>query len=658
MGNGFGSHDRAGAPVGCDQVAKRADFLETSHKFDQTKTTMATDRSFDVESVEMRSLAGIVSVLREQLTVAEEQYADTPGLIPHHLFSAVMLLESQCSSVPPSPIQMTRSLAPKSVVEEMEGLMTGLHRLPAFPEQQSAIRLLTQAISYLKQPPRTINIDVPLDRLPDALYTLASPILSAVLLSSNASSDCWFLCKKTALMKTQYERGRRAIFKDGLETTVFAGRVYARGVNINGQTGIGSDAPFIPELTRVRRVPPLIDVFYGDTCVFGITATHKLYAWGANSFGQLGVGSNDGRISSPMRVRLPADSRPYLTNSSRHSTFIATNKGWFATGRNMLAQLGLGHRANVRIPQKIDFSGHMVSDVFTRYDTTFAWTTTGLVLACGWNEYGQAGVGGAADVIGRWARVQMPLVDQDGNGIETPFFPEHIYVSRCSTFFYAAHQVLCCGWNTVSQLPFQPSAEQTVAVPTPIPRSIDNLVCNAGSTVFLSDGELWGVGDNECGQLFPNGPYRIYNPRKLALPFPVARLLLCSSQLMGEVKGTMFVLSRAGEWWAQGYNNSGLCAVGSADYQIPLTRVRAPPGTRDIVSCTHATFMFTGDGLFACGDNDGNRLGLGRRGNVLDPMPVVDLTQELPTAFNWAVRDSQVLEMAVGEAAPVVDERM
>ncbi|KAG9393097.1 hypothetical protein J8273_3226 [Carpediemonas membranifera] len=599
-------------------------------------------------------LIGIVSLLRQLTELSNDKYSATAGLIPAHLTSTLRLLE-QSLSRPPSPVQLDAD-DNLDILAEIEHLLVALEQLPQFEQRAACLGLLKHAVLYIRKPPRTINLDVPLDKLPDAIFTLASPILSAVIITANAGPDVWFLCQKFALMKVQFENGRRRIFRDGLETIAFAGRVYCKGVNVNGQVGIGSDVPFIPELTRVRRVPPLIDVFYGDTCVFGITATHKLWAWGANSYGQLGVGSTEGRISSPMRVRLPADCKPYLTRSTRHSTFIATNKGWFATGRNMLEQLGLGHRQFVRTPQRINFGSHLVSDIYSNYDSTFAWTTSGEVLSCGWNEYGQAGTGGAERTI-RWRPVVLPSVDPE-DAAAPRFFPEHIYVSRCSAFFYAAHQVLCCGWNTVSQLPFQPSAEQTVAVPTPIPRSIDNLVCNAGSTVFLSDGELWGVGDNECGQLFPNGPYRIYNPRKLALPFPVARLLLCSSQLMGEVKGTMFVLSRAGEWWAQGYNNSGLCAVGSADYQIPLTRVRAPHGTRDIVSCTHATFIFTDNGLFACGDNDGNRLGVERRGNVLDPMPVVELTQELPTAFNWAVRDSQVLEMDVGETVPLLDERL
>lgn len=80
------------------------------------------------------------------------------------------------------------------------------------------------------------------------------------------------------------------------------GEVYGWGYNGNGQLGIGNNvnqlSPCrVPGLTNVV----IIKVVCGYAHTLALTDEGELYAWGANSYGQLGTG-NKSNSSSPIRV--------------------------------------------------------------------------------------------------------------------------------------------------------------------------------------------------------------------------------------------------------------------------------------------------------------------------------------------------------------------
>ncbi len=591
--------------------------------------------------------------LRRLLTIAHTETRDIAGLIPTHLEHVLHTLDVS-TALEDVEESNTHYGSLSELKEGLTSVRDDLSSSSTHPNTAKAIKILATAYNCIITPQRTVNLIVTKHcPLPDRVYTLAGTVLTAILLCANLPTECWFICKKFALMKLQYDRGCVCAFKDGLDTVMYGGRVFARGVNTNGQVGVGSGAPFVNQLTRVPGMARVTHLFYGDCTVFALTSAHRIFGWGANNYGQVGVDSRRGTIDHPRPVVLPRDCNVYLARSSRHSSFFATNVGWFSSGRNMYLQLALGHRQFVRCPQRVHVTQEteMISDIYSNYDSTFAWTGKGTIVACGWNEQGQSGTGSLDHLIGTWTKVHFPTDPDSGPDDappsipEPPFFPEHIYVSRCSAFFYAARTVYCCGWNAVRQLPVD-SRDDFIRTPVKIPYEVDNLVCNAGSTIFLSNDTLYGVGDNTCGQLFPTGSERIVRPTPLRLPVTARRLCLCSAQLLGEVKGTLFVLGVNDEWYVQGYNNFGLSGIGSLEYQVGWTRVPVPQGTIDIISCTHATFFFTEEGVFAAGDNGGRRLGCASEKFKLPcPTRIVEMTPELPSAFNWAVRDTQVLEV-------------
>lgn len=122
------------------------------------------------------------------------------------------------------------------------------------------------------------------------------------------------------------------------------GNLYAWGDNEVGQLGIGvfqSQPPYGTNVPQRVPLPPGADGWQTVRCgrihVLAVTADGQLYAWGANTYGQLGIG-NTANQSSPTKV-------PNMTNvtavaaGAEHSLAIADCQvfGW---GENHVGQIG------------------------------------------------------------------------------------------------------------------------------------------------------------------------------------------------------------------------------------------------------------------------------------------------------------------------------
>ncbi|KAF6106130.1 secretion regulating guanine nucleotide exchange factor [Phyllostomus discolor] len=123
-------------------------------------------------------------------------------------------------------------------------------------------------------------------------------------------------------------------------------------------------------------------------------APTALFAWGANSYGQLGLGHKEDVLlpqqlndfCKPVCVRR-------ITGGGGHSAVITDGGSLFVCGLNKDGQLGLGHTEDVLFftPCK-SFLGCPIRQVACGWDFTIILTENGQVLSCGSNSFGQLGV--------------------------------------------------------------------------------------------------------------------------------------------------------------------------------------------------------------------------------------------------------------------------
>ncbi|XP_023377919.1 secretion-regulating guanine nucleotide exchange factor isoform X8 [Pteropus vampyrus] len=123
-------------------------------------------------------------------------------------------------------------------------------------------------------------------------------------------------------------------------------------------------------------------------------AAAALFAWGANSYGQLGLGHKEDVLlpqqlsdfCKPGRVRR-------ITGGGGHSAVVTDGGSLFVCGLNKDGQLGLGHTEDVLYftPCK-SLLGCPIQQVACGWDFTIILTENGQVLSCGSNSFGQLGV--------------------------------------------------------------------------------------------------------------------------------------------------------------------------------------------------------------------------------------------------------------------------
>ncbi|KAM9220674.1 secretion-regulating guanine nucleotide exchange factor isoform 3-T3 [Dugong dugon] len=123
-------------------------------------------------------------------------------------------------------------------------------------------------------------------------------------------------------------------------------------------------------------------------------AAAALFAWGANSYGQLGLGHKED-------VLLPQQLNDFcepgcvkrITGGGGHSAVVTDGGRLFVCGLNKDGQLGLGHTENVLyFTPCTSLLGCPIQQVACGWDFTIILTEGGQVLSCGSNSFGQLGV--------------------------------------------------------------------------------------------------------------------------------------------------------------------------------------------------------------------------------------------------------------------------
>jgi len=136
--------------------------------------------------------------------------------------------------------------------------------------------------------------------------------------------------------------------------------------------------------------------------VLAVTSTGAVFAWGWNIVGQLGDGSTNGS-DVPVKVRLPGGGAKVTAVAAgyAHSVALTSTGAVLAWGKNYNGDLGNGSTTDSDVPVRVDMpASTKVTAVAAGSEHNLAVTSTGAVLAWGYNADGQLGNGstGTSDV--------------------------------------------------------------------------------------------------------------------------------------------------------------------------------------------------------------------------------------------------------------------
>ncbi|XP_020588013.1 ultraviolet-B receptor UVR8 [Phalaenopsis equestris] len=138
-------------------------------------------------------------------------------------------------------------------------------------------------------------------------------------------------------------------------TVSFSGALYTYGWSKYGQLGHGDfEDHLIPHKLEALKDCSISQVSGGWRHTMALTSDGRLYGWGWNKFGQLGVGDNVDHCS-PAQVNFPVDQKVVFTSCGwRHTLAVTERKNVFSWGRGTNGQLGHGDTLDRNTPKMIE----------------------------------------------------------------------------------------------------------------------------------------------------------------------------------------------------------------------------------------------------------------------------------------------------------------
>uniref|UniRef100_A0A1A8PFB9 Regulator of chromosome condensation (RCC1) and BTB (POZ) domain containing protein 2 n=2 Tax=Nothobranchius TaxID=28779 RepID=A0A1A8PFB9_9TELE len=165
------------------------------------------------------------------------------------------------------------------------------------------------------------------------------------------------------------------------------GEVFAWGYNNSGQVGSGSTAnqPTPRRVSSCLQNKVVINIGCGQLCSMAVLDNGEIYGWGYNCNGQLGLGNN-GNQQTPCRIVALLGINVVQVACGYAHTLALTDEGFvYAWGANSYGQLGTGNKSNQPLPTLINTDKERMVEVAACHTshTSAAKTQSGQVLMWG-----------------------------------------------------------------------------------------------------------------------------------------------------------------------------------------------------------------------------------------------------------------------------------
>jgi alpha-tubulin suppressor-like RCC1 family protein len=186
------------------------------------------------------------------------------------------------------------------------------------------------------------------------------------------------------------------------------GRVFSWGSNVLGQLGAGNfvDSVTPIQVTGLLSANNITAIAAGGHFTIALSAGFQLFSWGANKYGQLGIGNNS-NLGAPVAVNMTgvflSKKISAIAAGGFHALALTTDGSLYAWGYNYYGQIGSGDvtGANQLLPVAVNMSGILANKIITSVTAgglfTTVLTSDGRLYSWGRNDFGQLGTGNTID---------------------------------------------------------------------------------------------------------------------------------------------------------------------------------------------------------------------------------------------------------------------
>ncbi|NP_001354177.1 X-linked retinitis pigmentosa GTPase regulator isoform G [Homo sapiens] len=232
----------------------------------------------------------------------------------------------------------------------------------------------------------------------------------------------------------------------------------------------------------------------GDEHSAVVTGNNKLYMFGSNNWGQLGLGSKSA-ISKPTCVKALKPEKVKLAACGRNHTLVSTEGGnVYATGGNNEGQLGLGDTEERNTFHVISFftSEHKIKQLSAGSNTSAALTEDGRLFMWGDNSEGQIGLKNVSNVC----VPQQVTIGKPVSWISCGYYHSAFVTTDGELYVFGEPE------NGKLGLPNQLLGNhRTPQLVSEIPEKVIQVACGGEHTVVLTENAVYTFGLGQFGQL-------------------------------------------------------------------------------------------------------------------------------------------------------------
>ncbi|KAM9333946.1 RCC1 and BTB domain-containing protein 1 isoform 3-T3 [Symphorus nematophorus] len=149
------------------------------------------------------------------------------------------------------------------------------------------------------------------------------------------------------------------------------GEVFAWGYNNCGQVGSGSTAnqPYPRKVTGCLQGKTAVGITCGQTSSMAVINNGEVYGWGYNGNGQLGIGNNGNQLMPCRLAALQGLCIQQIVSGYGHCLALTDEGLLYAWGSNTYGQLGTGNKSNHLTPVQIMADKERIVEVAACHST-------------------------------------------------------------------------------------------------------------------------------------------------------------------------------------------------------------------------------------------------------------------------------------------------
>ncbi|XP_075052535.1 X-linked retinitis pigmentosa GTPase regulator isoform X2 [Mixophyes fleayi] len=231
----------------------------------------------------------------------------------------------------------------------------------------------------------------------------------------------------------------------------------------------------------------------GDEHTAFVTENGKLYVFGSNTWGQLGIGSGN-VINKPTCVKGLKSEKVKFAACGRNHTLVCTVQGKvYSSGWNSEGQLGLGDTTERTSFHEITFfnTQYKIKQLSAGSNTSAALTVDGKLFMWGENSEGQLGLANEKNIcIPRQVDIGKPI-----SWISCGYY-HSAFVTHGEVYTFGEPENGKLGLASEEL----ENHRQPQRVPG-IPRKVKMVSCGGGHTIAVTDKEVYTFGLGQFGQL-------------------------------------------------------------------------------------------------------------------------------------------------------------